>query len=139
MLRVSIRSFSFRDRGYPEDKSGHGGGFVFDCRFLENPGRGGAHQFDTGLDPIVAKQLAGDLVANRFLNDVLNMTVYAARSYVERGYTSLDINFGCVGGQHRSVYCADRFGRMLRRVFGEEVDITVEHLERDRWPRPDTT
>jgi aminoglycoside/choline kinase family phosphotransferase len=132
-LSVHLRSFSFR-RGYPEDVSGHGGGFVFDCRALPNPGRELRFQHATGHDPGVIGFLEESDQTERFWVSVRDLTEAAVSDYVRRGFTSLTVAFGCTGGQHRSVYFAERMRQHLEGLF-PQVRVRLHHREGPNWPR----
>ncbi|MFI5132826.1 MAG: phosphotransferase [Chitinophagales bacterium] len=127
-LVVKINSFSYR-KGIPVDESGHGGGFVFDCRGLLNPGR--FKEFETlhGRDKSVKDFIEQQTKMNEFLNSVFDLVDISAEDYIRRGKISLTINFGCTGGQHRSVYAADALARHLRNKF--KVKIELKHLVQD--------
>lgn len=131
-LRIRLVSFSYRS-GYPEDTEGHGGGYVFDCRGLTNPGRRTAFADLTGRDRPVAEYLEGRREVESFWSGVRSLVEGQVRTYLERGFTSLTVAFGCTGGQHRSPYLAERLARHLRGEF-PEVDVRVEHREREAWP-----
>jgi aminoglycoside/choline kinase family phosphotransferase len=131
-LHVNIHSFSYR-RGYPDDESGHGGGFVFDCRALPNPGRQARYEALTGLDSDVASFIERLPEASRFWEGVRSMTDAQIESYLARRFWSLSIAFGCTGGQHRSVYFAERTAAHLRERF-PDVTVSVVHREASRWP-----
>jgi aminoglycoside/choline kinase family phosphotransferase len=131
-LHVTVRSFSYR-RGYPEDESEHGGGFVFDCRALPNPGRQPRYEALTGLDSDVARFIYELPEASRFWDGVQNLTDAQVQSYLARGFWSLSIAFGCTGGQHRSVYFAERTAAHLRERF-PDITVSVVHREASRWP-----
>ncbi|MDZ7261739.1 MAG: phosphotransferase enzyme family protein, partial [candidate division KSB1 bacterium] len=113
-LVVKIYSFGFHLSGIPEDTSGPKGGFVFDCRFLPNPGREERFAHLTGRDKEVIDYLEQHEVVQIFLKNVFEIIDLAVRNYQERGFTDLMVSFGCTGGQHRSVYCAERLYRHLR-------------------------
>jgi aminoglycoside/choline kinase family phosphotransferase len=132
-LKVRISSFSYR-RGYPEDPGGHGGGFVFDCRGLPNPGRQLEFSDRSGLDRPVIGFLDGRAEAQVFWRDVWRLVERQVEEYLRRGFTSLSVAFGCTGGQHRSVYMAERLARHLADVF-PQVHLRVDHREREEWPR----
>lgn len=126
-LVVEIQSFSFIKRGYPEDKSDHGGGFVFDCRGILNPGRLEPYKPLTGRDKPVQEFLEQQTRMLEFLNHVFSVVDIAVEDYLSRGFDRLAVNFGCTGGQHRSVYAADALARHLRNKYG--VKTRVQHLE----------
>ncbi len=132
-LHVGIHSFSYR-RGYPQDEGGHGGGFVFDCRSLPNPGRQDRYKAATGLDPEVVEFIGALPEADPFWEGVRSLTTAHVERWLARGFSSLTVAFGCTGGQHRSVYFAERTAGFLREHF-PQVEVTVEHRERTRWPR----
>jgi aminoglycoside/choline kinase family phosphotransferase len=112
-LTVRVGSFSYR-LGYPDDETGHGGGFVFDCRGLDNPGLDPLLAPFDGRDEPVVRRLASDAAVARFLAAAQALVDEQVASYVARGYADLDVHFGCTGGRHRSVYCAEAVARALR-------------------------
>ena len=127
-LVVHVSSFSFR-KGLPADESDNGGGFVFDCRGILNPGR--LEQFKplTGRDKSVKDFLEQQTRMPEFLNSVFDIVDITVEEYIRRGFASLMISFGCTGGQHRSVYAADAMSRHLRNKFG--VKIELKHIEQE--------
>ncbi len=130
-LAVGLTSFSYK-RGYPNDESGHGGGFVFDCRSLPNPGREARFAALTGRDPEVADWLRGHDEVGRFVTQTLLLLEPVLQAYQKRNFTHLSVAFGCTGGQHRSVYCAEELARQLRARGG--VTVAVQHRETPYWP-----
>ncbi len=130
LLTVRIHSFSYKRNGIPEDNTGNGGGFVFDCRFIHNPGRYEPYKKLTGRDEPVINFLRHHSNADDFLNDVFRIVDKAVEDYISRSFTSLMVNFGCTGGQHRSVYAADALAKHLKEKYG--VKIQLEHLEQER-------
>lgn len=131
-LQVKIFSFSYK-KGYPADFSGNGGGFMFDCRGMHNPGRYEEFKPLTGIDDKVRKFLEDRGEAEVFIERALELTLPSIKRYIERGFTSLQIGFGCTGGRHRSVYCAEEYFRRLRKYFSD-IDIRLEHREQG-WIR----
>lgn len=132
-LRVLVRSFSYR-RGYPAEGSEHGGGFVFDCRAIHNPGRYDQYKILCGCDRPVIEFLEKEKGVEIFWTGVSLLIDNAVEAYLERGFAHLSVSFGCTGGQHRSVYFAERLSRHLRERFSG-VSVELEHRERDRWVR----
>lgn len=125
-LTVTVNSFSYR-RGIPYDASGHGGGFVFDCRLLPNPGLLEAYKPLTGCDQEVATFLESEPVVQTFVESVNQIVRQAIQSYLKAGYTHLQVNFGCTGGRHRSVYCAEKLVKLLQNT--DLVEISLRHQE----------
>lgn len=122
LLVVDVYSFSYR-KGIPVDESGNGGGYVFDCRGTHNPGRYEPYKQLTGLDEPVIRFLEDDGEILTFLDNVYRLADTHVERYVQRGFTHLMFSFGCTGGQHRSVYCAQHLAEYLHQKFGIEVHI----------------
>lgn len=131
-LVVHINSFSYR-KGIPPDISGNGGGFVFDCRGLHNPGRYEEYKKLTGRDKSVQDFLEQKSKMVEFLNSIYSLVDISVEDYIKRGFTDLQVSFGCTGGQHRSVFAADSLARHLRNKF--KVKIELNHVEQDakKW------
>lgn len=127
-LTVQVYSFSYR-KGIPEDFSGNGGGFVFDCRAIHNPGKYEAYKCLTGLDEPVIRFLEEDGEVLRFMESVYALVDASVERYRQRGFTSLMVCFGCTGGQHRSVYCAQHLAEYVYRKWG--VNVHLLHRERE--------
>ena len=121
-LVVRVYSFSYR-KGIPDDSSGNGGGYVFDCRSTHNPGRYEPYKKLTGLDEPVIRFLEDDGEITTFLDSVYKLADAHVRRYIQRGFTSLMFCFGCTGGQHRSVYSAQHLGEHIHKKFGIKVEI----------------
>ncbi len=129
-LVVRVFSFSFK-KGIPEDPSGNGGGYVFDCRSTHNPGRYEPYKKLTGLDEPVIRFLEDDGEILTFLESVYKLADHHVNRYIQRGFTSLMFCFGCTGGQHRSVYSAQHLAEHIHEKFGVEVQIChrEQHIE----------
>ena len=121
-LVVKVFSFSY-GKGIPEDESGNGGGYVFDCRSTHNPGRYEPYKKLTGLDEPVIRFLEDDGEILTFLGSVYKLADAHVQRYIQRGFTSLMFCFGCTGGQHRSVYSAQHLAEHIHQKFGVEVRI----------------
>lgn len=130
VLEVKIFSFSYK-KGIPEDFSGNGGGYVFDCRSLVNPGRYPQYSHSTGMDPDVRKFMEDEGGVFSFLENVYSLADAHVDRYLSRGFTNLMFSFGCTGGQHRSVYCADSLYTHLSVKYGRRVRIIIIHREQD--------
>ena len=128
-LTVRVSSFSYLNGGLPTDESGHGGGWVFDCRFLPNPGREERFAALTGRDAEVAAFLEAEPAVGAFLERVNALIDHAVSNYRERNFTDLSVAFGCTGGRHRSVYCAEQLAEHLR---SRGVAAEVQHRELGR-------
>jgi RNase adaptor protein for sRNA GlmZ degradation len=128
-LLVTINSFSYIKSGYPKDTTANGGGFVFDCRGILNPGRIEEFKQQTGRDKPVIDFLEQQTRMPDFLNSVYNIIDISVEDYIARGFSSLTINFGCTGGQHRSVYAADALTRHIRNKFKVKVDLN--HIQQN--------
>jgi aminoglycoside/choline kinase family phosphotransferase len=127
-LVIKINSFSYRN-GVPVDDSVHGGGFVFDCRGILNPGRIDSMKILTGRDKEVKDYLEQLTKMTEFLNSAFDIVDISVEDYIKRDFESLSISFGCTGGQHRSVYAADALARHLKNKF--KVKIELKHLVQD--------
>lgn len=121
-LTVRVMSFAYK-KGIPNDPSGNGGGFVFDCRAVNNPGKYERYKPFTGLDAQVIKFLEDDGEILTFLDHAYAMVDASVKRYVERGFTNLMVSFGCTGGQHRSVYCAQHIAEHINKKFNVKVEL----------------
>ena len=131
-LQVTVYSFSFK-RGLPVDESGNGGGYIFDCRSTHNPGKYEQYKTLTGLDQPVIDFLEQDGEILTFLESVYALVDHHAERFIERDFTNVQVAFGCTGGQHRSVYCAEHLAQHLKAKYN--VTIHLIHRERgiDKW------
>ena len=128
-LIVRVNSFSFK-KGIPTDESGNGGGFVFDCRAVHNPGRYEQYKGLTGTDQAVIDFLEKDGEIFPFLRAAEELVDQSVKRYLERGFENLMVSFGCTGGQHRSVYSAEQMAKHLNETFG--VEVRISHLAQGR-------
>ena len=127
-LEVRIFSFSYK-KGIPVDTSGNGGGYVFDCRAINNPGKYDHFKHFTGLDKEVIEFLEEDGEVTKFLSHVYELADAHVTRYMERKFTNLMFSFGCTGGQHRSVYCAQHLAEYLSKKYN--ITVKVYHREQD--------
>jgi hypothetical protein len=128
-LVVKIYSFSFK-KGIPNDDSGNGGGYVFDCRAVNNPGKYERYEHFTGLDESVIQFLEEDGEILSFLEHAYNLVDASVKRYKDRGFTNLMVSFGCTGGRHRSVYSAQKMAEHIHAQFGVEVQLI--HREQNK-------
>ena len=127
-LTVTVGSFSYK-KGLPADQTGNGGGFVFDCRSLPNPGRYPEYRNVTGKDPSVIAFLQKEEAVAHFLDHACALVSQSVKKYTERKFSNLQVFFGCTGGQHRSVYCAEQMASFLRENF--DCHVVLRHREQD--------
>jgi Predicted phosphotransferase related to Ser/Thr protein kinases len=128
--RLEVRIFSFAyKKGIPEDTSGNGGGYIFDCRAIENPGKYEHFKHFIGTDPEVIKFLEEDGGVLNFLEHVYALADAHVLRYIQRKFTNLMFGFGCTGGQHRSVYCAQHLAEHISKKFN--VKVILYHREQD--------
>ena len=121
-LVVRVMSFSYK-KGIPADPSGNGGGFVFDCRAVNNPGKYERYTHFTGMDEPVIKFLEEDGEIAPFLQQAYQLVDFSVKRYMDRGFQNLMVSFGCTGGQHRSVYAAEKMAQHINDKFGVEVQL----------------
>ena len=129
-LTVNISSFSYK-KGIPKDYSGNGGGFVFDCRALSNPGRIEDLRLFTGRDQEVIHYFEYKSEISDFLNNVFKLSGQSVKEYLKRGFKNLMISFGCTGGQHRSVYCSEKLAEYLNNNY--DIHVILTHTEQKNW------
>ena len=125
-LTVTITSFSYK-KGIPTDDSGNGGGFVFDCRAMHNPGKYEKYLDLTGRDSEVIEFFEKEEEMHRFLYNTFNIVEQSVEKYLQRRFTNLMVNYGCTGGQHRSVYSAEQLTKHLKSKY--DVDVILRHRE----------
>lgn len=125
-LTVHINSFSYREK-IPMDISGNGGGFVFDCRAIPNPGRYEKYKSLNGTDKPVQDFLAVQPEVQLFLNETFDLIDKTVENYIGRGWSDLMVNYGCTGGQHRSIYCAIKLSDHLKKKF--DANVILNHTK----------
>ncbi len=125
-LTLTVYSFSYR-KGLPTSENG--GGYVFDCRGMENPGRYDEYKALTGLDAPVMEFLESHGEIQKFLGTIQELTTPHIENYINRGFEDLTVCFGCTGGQHRSVYSAEHYAEWARQTY-PEVHVHLIHRER---------
>lgn len=131
-LTIRVSSFSYKN-GYPEDPSDNGGGFVFDCRGLPNPGRLTEYKKLSGTDKKVIEYLEKYKEVINYTKNVEKLVMPTIENYVERGFEHLCVSFGCTGGQHRSVYNAEVFARTIQNKY--PINVVLIHTESQNWEK----
>lgn len=145
LLKVSILSFSYRhptpkelfrgDDALNDSANEHGGGFIFDCRCLPNPGRDERYKILSGLDADVARYLSELDEVTSFQRHSFALIEGAVSNYLTRGFSELKVGFGCTGGQHRSVFLAEGLQMFLIDKFNNRIVIELRHCNQERWKR----
>ncbi|MBS3771564.1 MAG: RNase adapter RapZ [Bacteroidales bacterium] len=125
-LTATVNSFSYR-RGIPYDNSGHGGGYVFDCRGILNPGKFERYMMLNGKDPEVVEFFEKNTKIYDYLEHTFQLVKTNLDNYIERSFSNLMINFGCTGGQHRSVFCAEWMANRIRNNY--DIVVKINHLD----------
>ena len=129
MLNVKISSFSYKKSGIPKDDTVNGGGFVFDCRFIYNPGREESFKALTGKDKDIQDFLDKNDIMQEFLKNIFSVADAAIDNYLHRNFSNIMFSFGCTGGQHRSVYSAEKLKNHLSDKYGSKINIILTHNE----------
>jgi len=124
-LTVTITSFSYK-KGIPQDLTSNGGGFVFDCRALPNPGRFPEFKNATGKEQSVIEYLEKYNEIQRFKELTTQLVLQSVENYLERKFSHLMVNFGCTGGQHRSVYFAEKLTAYLKKEY-PKINVALSH------------
>jgi aminoglycoside/choline kinase family phosphotransferase len=129
-LHVQVNSFAYKN-GIPKDKTAHGGGFVFDCRGILNPGRFDTYKHLTGHDAPVQEFLRQETRMQEYLDHIFATVSITVDDYLARQFDHLSISFGCTGGQHRSVFAAEQLSAYLSNRYN--IPVTVSHLNEKNW------
>jgi RNase adaptor protein for sRNA GlmZ degradation len=129
MLKINLYSFSYKKSGVPKDTTPNGGGFVFDCRFIFNPGRIEEFKPLTGSDKKVIDFLDNNEQMQKFISRSAEIIKSAIDNYLSRDFTDLMICFGCTGGQHRSVYAAEKMGDLLKEAYRDRISLDIHHTD----------
>jgi RNase adapter protein RapZ len=110
-----FQSFAYR-HGVPDDAD-----FVFDARALPNPYWEPSLRDCTGRDETVAQFMARHDEATQFLADITQFLERWLPSLVRSNRSYLTIAVGCTGGQHRSVYLAERLAAHFDGRYGRAL------------------
>ena len=110
MLSVLIESFGYK-HGIPADAD-----FVFDLRCLPNPYWTTELRALTGQDEAVKTFLNDQLIFQQMYEAVLSFLSRWIPEYVSFDRAYLTVALGCTGGQHRSVYMAEKLAAALREI-----------------------
>ena len=91
----------------------------------------------TGLDANVIQFLEDDGEVITFLDHCHALVDASVQRYIERGFTNLMIAYGCTGGQHRSVYCAQHTAEHIARKFNVKVELVhrEQNIEQNFNPK----
>jgi UPF0042 nucleotide-binding protein len=122
-ISLFVTSFSYR-HGLPRDAD-----LVFDVRFLRNPHYVDRLRPKTGRDAEVGAYIEADPDFHRLFDALCGWLDELLPRYEREGKSYLTIAFGCTGGRHRSVFCAERFAARLRSN-GRHVELAHRDLDR---------
>jgi len=125
-LTITVNSFSYK-KTHPVDMSGNGGGFMFDCRALPNPGRYSEFKNLCGKDKPVIEYLSKEPEVNVFIEKTSDIVLSSAKKYIDRGFKNLMVSYGCTGGQHRSVFCAEKLAGIIKSKL--DVNVEINHQQ----------
>jgi UPF0042 nucleotide-binding protein len=115
---TSIRILSFGYKyGIPLDPD-----FVFDVRFLPNPFYVPELRGMTGLENDVACYIEKAPETKEFIGMVEKFLKWVLPKLSDEGRLRLNVAIGCTGGQHRSVYFAEKLGEAFRNA-GYEINV----------------
>ncbi len=118
-LTLLFESFGFKN-GLPLDAD-----FVFDVRCLPNPHYDPALRPLTGRDQPVIDFLDGTPLAQKMYTDIRSFIESWMPSFVADNRSYLTVAIGCTGGQHRSVYFAEK----LAQHFKPQQQVLLRHRE----------
>jgi UPF0042 nucleotide-binding protein len=119
-LSILIESFGFK-HGIPSDAD-----FVFDLRCLPNPHWESHLRQLTGRDPAVVKYLDEFESVRSMYDDLLSFLLKWIPEYVNYNRNYLTVALGCTGGQHRSVYMAEKLATELSK---KHNNVLTRHSE----------
>ena len=119
-LCVSIISFSFR-QGVPREAD-----LVFDVRFLRNPHYINELRTLTGHDPRVGDYVSKDPDFTEFMSKLEGMMALLLPRFKSEGKSYLTVAIGCTGGQHRSVFTAQR---LYDALSSPDIQIQLHHRD----------
>jgi RNase adaptor protein for sRNA GlmZ degradation len=85
----------------------------------------------------VAAYLEAEPELAPFWNHVRGLVEAQVEVFLDRGFSSLSVAFGCTGGQHRSVYLSEKLARHLGSRH-PDVKVRVAHREEPYWPSAET-
>lgn len=132
-MKVAIKSFAFHN-GLPKDVDLWGGIYLFDCRLLPDPYWEEDLRDKSGCDKEVKDFFkTHEDEIRTFLGPIETVVRRVIDGSEETEWETIAVLFGCTGGRHRSVYCAERLAAGLRGL--EDVEIEVEHVARTEWKK----
>ncbi len=121
-LSLLVQSFGFK-RGVPLDAD-----FVFDARFLANPYYEPHLRLLSGRDQPVIDFLTKEPHALAFANSVSDFIKQWAAHFSAEGRVALGVAIGCTGGQHRSVFVAEKVAQVLNASI-PGISVRVRHRD----------
>ncbi len=122
VMSILFQSFGFK-RGVPADAD-----LVFDVRMLPNPHWVPELRLKTGLDSEVARFLESQALSEQLYGDIVDFLDSWLPKYADSDRSYMTVALGCTGGQHRSVYLANRLFNHYRHHY-EQVHVRHRELQ----------
>lgn len=123
-MSILFMSFGFK-RGLPNDAD-----LVYDLRMLPNPHWERSLRVKNGRDQEVVSFLEQQVMVGEFYTDVCRFLDRWLPRYQDNSRSYITIALGCTGGQHRSVYLAERLYNHYKKRFSQ---VHIRHREANNW------
>ena len=122
-MNVIIQSFGFK-HGIPLDCD-----MMFDVRFLPNPFYVPELKMLTGNDQEVITYIWNYQITREFTKKLEDMVLFLLPEYQKEGKSQFSSAIGCTGGNHRSVFIANKLRDFLRE---HDYEAQVSHRDLDK-------
>ena len=119
-ISILFQSFGFK-RGLPSEAD-----LVYDVRVLPSPHWVTALKEKTGRDPEVSEFLEREPLVAEMFDSICNFLDHWLPHYGDNNRSYITVALGCTGGQHRSVYLAERLFQRYREHYPQ---VKIRHRE----------